>query len=63
MAFDYSIAPEQRGTELIPDGTVATLQMSIRPGGAGDRWTPQALQGRRLRDARPRTRRRRRASG
>ena len=36
MAYDYSTAPEQRGTELIPDGTTATLQLSIRPGGAGE---------------------------
>jgi hypothetical protein len=33
--FDYSHAPEQRG-ELIPAGTVATLQMTIRPGNAGE---------------------------
>ena len=36
MAYDYSTAPEQRGIELIPDGTVATLQSTIRPGGAGE---------------------------
>jgi hypothetical protein len=36
MAFDYSTAPEQRGFDLVPDGTVATLQLEIRPGGAGD---------------------------
>jgi hypothetical protein len=36
MAFDYTTAPEQRGPDLIPDGTIATLQMVIRPGGAGD---------------------------
>jgi hypothetical protein len=36
MAYDYSDAPEQRGDELIPAGTVATLQMKIRPGGAGE---------------------------
>jgi hypothetical protein len=35
MAYDYSDAPEQRG-ELIPAGTVATLAMKIRPGGAGE---------------------------
>jgi hypothetical protein len=33
--FDYSDAPEQRG-ELIPADTVATLQMHIRPGNAGE---------------------------
>ena len=36
MAYDYTDAPEQRGIELIPDGTVATLQLNIRPGGAGE---------------------------
>jgi hypothetical protein len=36
MPYDYSTAPEQRGIELIPDGTVATLQLTIRPGGAGE---------------------------
>jgi hypothetical protein len=33
--FDYNDAPEQRG-ELIPANTVATLQMKIRPGNAGE---------------------------
>ena len=36
MAFDYTDAPEQRGTELIPADTVATVQLTIRPGGAGE---------------------------
>src|SRR4051794_34123847 len=36
MAYDYSAAPEQRGTDLIPDGTVATVQLTIRAGGAGE---------------------------
>ena len=36
MAFDYTDAPEQRGTELIPADTVATVQVTIRPGGAGE---------------------------
>jgi hypothetical protein len=35
MPFDYSDAPEQRGG-LIPASTVATLQMKIRPGNAGE---------------------------
>jgi hypothetical protein len=34
--FDYSDAPDQRGDDLIPAGTVATLQMKIRPGNAGE---------------------------
>ena len=36
MAFDYTEAPEQRGDGPIPDGTVATVQLTIRPGGAGE---------------------------
>jgi hypothetical protein len=31
MAYDYSTAPEQRSSDLISDGTVATLQSTIRP--------------------------------
>jgi hypothetical protein len=34
--FDYSNAPDQRSDELIPAGTVATLQLHIRPGNAGE---------------------------
>jgi len=36
MAFNYSDAPEQRSDELIPAGTVATLQLHIRPGHVGE---------------------------
>ena len=36
MAFDYTDAPEQRGDEPIPADTVATVQLTIRPGGAGE---------------------------
>jgi hypothetical protein len=36
MVFDYTDAPEQRGDGPIPDGTVATVQLTIRPGGAGE---------------------------
>jgi hypothetical protein len=36
MAYDYTDAPEQRGNELIPADTVATVQLTIRPGGAGE---------------------------
>jgi hypothetical protein len=36
MAFDYSDAPEQRENSPIPAGTVVTVQMTIRSGGAGD---------------------------
>jgi hypothetical protein len=34
--FDYSNAPDQRSDELIPAGTVAILQLHIRPGNAGE---------------------------
>ena len=35
-AIDYTDAPEQRSDGPIPDGTTATVQLTIRPGGAGD---------------------------
>jgi hypothetical protein len=34
--FDYSKAPQQREIDLIPHNTTATLQITIRPGGAGE---------------------------
>jgi hypothetical protein len=34
--YDYSEAQSQREIELIPAGTVATLQLTIRPGNAGE---------------------------
>jgi hypothetical protein len=34
--FDYSEAPQQRESDLIPHNTTATLQLTIRPGGAGE---------------------------
>src|SRR5262245_40251529 len=36
MTFDYSDAPAQRGDDLIPAGTIAALELTIRPGNAGD---------------------------
>jgi hypothetical protein len=36
MPYDYSSAPPPRDMELIPAGTVASVQMRIRPGGAGE---------------------------
>ena len=37
MPFDYSQAPDPRDlSELIPHGTVATMQMRIRPGNVGE---------------------------
>jgi hypothetical protein len=34
--FNYSTAPPPRDIELIPHGTVATIIMHLRPGGAGE---------------------------
>jgi hypothetical protein len=36
MAYDYTNAPPQRETELIPHGTVATVALKIRVGNAGE---------------------------
>jgi hypothetical protein len=36
MPFNYSDAPPPRDFELIPDDTIATIVMHIRPGGAGE---------------------------
>jgi hypothetical protein len=36
MPYDYSTAPPPRDLELIPAGTVASVQLRIRPGGAGE---------------------------
>jgi hypothetical protein len=36
MPYDYSSAPPPRDLELIPAGTIASVQMRIRPGGAGE---------------------------
>src|SRR5215510_2325231 len=37
MPFDYSQAPDPRNfSELIPHGTIATVQMRIRPGNVGE---------------------------
>ena len=33
---DFNNAKEQRNFDVIPAGTIATLQMKIRPGGAGE---------------------------
>jgi hypothetical protein len=35
-AFDYSTADEQRSFDVIPDSTVAVVQLKIRPGNAGE---------------------------
>jgi hypothetical protein len=36
MAYDYSEAPQPRELELIPHGTIATVQLTIRAGNAGE---------------------------
>jgi hypothetical protein len=36
MPYDYSSAPPPRDLDLIPHGTVATVVIHIRPGGAGE---------------------------
>ena len=36
MPYDYSTAPPPRDLDLIPHGTIATVVMHIRPGGAGE---------------------------
>jgi hypothetical protein len=36
MPYDYSDAPPPREFELIPHGTIATVTMHLRPGGAGE---------------------------
>ena len=44
--FDFNTAGEQRSFDVIPDGTIVTLQMKIRPGGAGDGgWLKTASDG------------------
>jgi hypothetical protein len=36
MSYDYNQAGEQRSFDVIPEGTVAVVQMDIRPGNAGE---------------------------
>jgi hypothetical protein len=36
MPYDYSTAPPPRDLELIPAGTIASVQMRIRPGNVGE---------------------------
>ena len=35
-AFDYNTADGQRDLDVIPNGTIAVLQLNIRPGDAGE---------------------------
>jgi hypothetical protein len=44
--FDFNSADEQRSFDVIPAGTICTLQMMIRPGGAAtDSWLTRASDG------------------
>jgi hypothetical protein len=44
--FDFNGAGEQRSFDVIPANTVCTLQMTIRPGGAGDGgWLKRSADG------------------
>ena len=36
MTFDFNTATEQRSFDVIPDGTIAVVQLNIRPGNAGE---------------------------
>lgn len=36
MAYDFNSASEQRSGELIPDGTIAPVHLTIRPGNSGE---------------------------
>jgi hypothetical protein len=36
MPYDYTEAPPPRDLDLIPPGTIATLNLHIRPGGVGE---------------------------
>lgn len=36
MAYDFNSAPEQRNGDLIPDGTIVPVHLTIRPGNSGE---------------------------
>jgi len=36
MPLDFNTAPDQRTNDLIPDGTIANVHLTIRPGNAGE---------------------------
>lgn len=36
MAYDFNTAGEQRSNDLIPDGTIAPVHLTIRPGNSGE---------------------------
>jgi hypothetical protein len=44
--FDFNSDGEQKTFDVIPDGTICTVQMTVRPGGAGkDGWLTRAKDG------------------
>jgi hypothetical protein len=44
--FDFNDADKQKSFDVIPNNTIATVQMSIQPGGAGqDGWLTRATDG------------------
>ena len=44
--FDFNKDGEQKTFDVIPDGTICTVQMTVRPGGAGaDGWLTRAKDG------------------
>ena len=46
MTLDFNDAPEQREFDLISTGTVVTLRITLRPGGAGDGgWLKRSADG------------------
>lgn len=36
MAYDFNSASEQRSGELVPDGTIAPVHLTVRPGNSGE---------------------------
>jgi hypothetical protein len=46
MSVDFNDAGPQRDIDVIPANTICTLQMNVRPGGAGDEgWLKNASDG------------------
>jgi hypothetical protein len=46
MSLDFNDAGSQKNFDVIPDGTIATVRMTIRPGGAGDgEWLKRSKKG------------------
>jgi hypothetical protein len=44
--FDFNKDGEQKSFDVIPDGTISTVQMTVLPGGAGlDGWLTRAKNG------------------